>query len=1278
VNDENESYARISRCVNGRNGVSTRGYGINEMCVEALREQSSARYPKGICATPYRVQAERVAQARFILKSAGVLATPKTPIPASWQWEVHAARIPKIDPDGSTSWHTGRADAIRYDRLGSPASSNPVEVWEVKGVWNMTAGEVSSGSFTSPLSQVDQYIRTFRDDYGWSSARRGNPGHTDWFSIETGEKCSDGTARAIEYSVTAPVPGLVLVTDQPAKPCRDETQKEAQEVQEKAIADEQNQVTSDSSPDLASLPTGTLTPEQVTAGIDELARVSTAVKRALQTAHRTNRTLNHIRHIQFCNLVNHVTPRSAGDGSYGKTGLACLNANNMSELVRSAWFLPVLQHLLDQEWLTPEELLDLFDPDRDDPPGSVPAQVVGDPHLITFDGLNYDLQSVGEFVFVENPEQGLHIQSRFTAWTSSVSVPRAMAMSLDGHRVELRDDRSALIDGTTVLSAVGDNLLTDSGAAVVRRANDTIVVWPDGNGSHSVLSWTTNAAGGSMSLALSETAKAGVAGLLGDANGDPYDDLRLRDGRRLRSDVDAQVLHDLYADSWRVTPEESLFTYAAGQSTATFTDRSYPRDIITRGDFSEEEQLRAAQVCEEWGVQPGPTFSNCELDVMATGNWAFAASIADVSIPSVGREDARFPGVDQSLTVDFESELPVNFEPLRISRDPATTTVAGPFSGAEKYRFYTSDLPVHDRLTIEFDLLGMGTWPGDEDVRLTIDGTVTKVAPDWLDARTGTLATGTPFRSARVSVSLTHYSPRFAADLGAVGLSSLNSQGFAIDNLEISVRHVPPQVFGVDPTAGVVEVSEGKPAPGAGDLETVVSVDEYVFSLDHESRIAVDVTAGITYDSFRTLAWQILDADGQPVHDASWIAPWYTLTAADLHVDRVLPPGDYRLRVSSPHQPASGTYSLRIYVPPPDEVFDITLSETTPLLLSSVAPGAGVLETRLSRDIFRFTLDQPTDLVWDQSTWTTDLTFSLVGSDGEVARDTMQIERKFTSLPAGDYSLTFESSPHRAPTNNGAWAYSPGRLLITPGAQVFEIHPSAGIVEVANGKPAPGAGNLETGVSVDEYPFSLDHESRVLVDVTAGITFDSFRTLAWQVLDAEDQVVDEASWLEPWHILTASELHFDRTLAPGDYRLRVFSPYQFPGTYSLRIYTPPADEIYDITLNDITALTLSSVATGAGVLETRLSRDVFRFTLDVPADLVWRASANAQIRYTLIGPAGEVAAGSPEAQRVFDGLPPGDYALVLEASEARPATNNGSSSYTAGSLLLATPAAPGS
>jgi hypothetical protein len=33
---------------------------------------------------------------------------------------------------------------------------------------------------------------------------------------------------------------------------------------------------------------------------------------------------------------------------------------------------------------------------------------------------------------------------------------------------------------------------------------------------------------------------------------------------------------------------------------------------------------------------------------------------------------------------------------------------------------------------------------------------------------------------------------------------------------------------------------------------------------------------------------------------------------------------------------------------------------------------------------------------------------------------------------------------------------------------------------------------------------------------------------------------------------------------------------------------------------------------------------------------------------------------------------------VLEASEARPATNNGSSSYTAGSLLLATPAAPGS
>jgi len=68
----------------------------------------------------------------------------------------------------------------------------------------------------------------------------------------------------------------------------------------------------------------------------------------------------------------------------------------------------------------------------------------GDPHLVTFDGLNYDFQAPGEFVLVESTDLNMpfEIQVRhgLVPGSNSVSLTKAMAMGIDGHKVGVYAD----------------------------------------------------------------------------------------------------------------------------------------------------------------------------------------------------------------------------------------------------------------------------------------------------------------------------------------------------------------------------------------------------------------------------------------------------------------------------------------------------------------------------------------------------------------------------------------------------------------------------------------------------------------------------------------------------------------------------------------------------------------------------------------------------------------------------------------------------------------------
>lgn len=308
-----------------------------------------------------------------------------------------------------------------------------------------------------------------------------------------------------------------------------------------------------------------------------------------------------------------------------------------------------------------------------------------------------------------------------------------------------------------------------------------------------------------------------VTGLLGNANGVPGDDLAFRTGGQLAANPSRQLLHGDYADSWRITNETSLFTYGAGESTETYTDRGFPDNPLTLDDFDDATLADAAAVCEDAGVTVGAEFDSCVFDTVITGDSAFAAGAATVTQPLIA-VGAQHVDADGDIAVDFEGEIPPNFAPLRSSHDAALSNVAGVFAGVDRYRFDIAEVPSHQSATISLDLIAVGEWTGDtggDEVHLEVDDTDvwsatfatsdthTQSHPDAGSAggtgteRTGTLASGEPFTVFPVTVQVDHLDPHLGAAIRATGVSGVSNQGFAIDNIHVAFDLVPPDVFDV-------------------------------------------------------------------------------------------------------------------------------------------------------------------------------------------------------------------------------------------------------------------------------------------------------------------------------------------------------------------------------------------------------------------------------------------------------------------------------------------------
>jgi len=228
------------------------------------------------------------------------------------------------------------------------------------------------------------------------------------------------------------------------------------------------------------------------------------------------------------------------------------------------------------------------------------TNTVGDPHITTVDGLHYDFQSAGEFVALRGAN-GMEIQVRQAAvstatpltdpnsgLTSGVSVNSALAARVGKHRVTYQSGIGVnaasgapvlRVDGVvTTLPAGGIDL--GDGGRVMPQGGGIQIDFPD---------QTTLVASSSLWspynvwwLHISVFHTSAYEGIMGARSKGSWLP-RLSNGSALGAMPAA--LHDRYvdlyvkfADSWRVTDKTSLFDYAEGTSTATFTNKKWPTE----------------------------------------------------------------------------------------------------------------------------------------------------------------------------------------------------------------------------------------------------------------------------------------------------------------------------------------------------------------------------------------------------------------------------------------------------------------------------------------------------------------------------------------------------------------------------------------------------------------------------------------------------------------------------------------------------------------------------
>ncbi len=279
----------------------------------------------------------------------------------------------------------------------------------------------------------------------------------------------------------------------------------------------------------------------------------------------------------------------------------------------------------------------------------------GEPHLTTMNGMRYDFQSVGEFVFLRN--QGMEIQTRqgpipttydpgadpHDDLATCVSINTAVAARVGTHRVSYQPNLSGVpdpsglqlrVDGVpTMLGLGGINLAGGGRIARTMAPGGLQIDFPDGSRLLITPNWWDFLKIWYLDIDVVPTYDAaGIAGSFAQSAHEFRTEWlpALPDGSSMGPKPEPLhdrfvALYQKFADAWRVTGANSLFDYASGTSTDTFTMKTWPPEhppcsLPGKVPVAPLSEAVAKQVCQSVIADN----AHCVFDVTVTGNVGFA------------------------------------------------------------------------------------------------------------------------------------------------------------------------------------------------------------------------------------------------------------------------------------------------------------------------------------------------------------------------------------------------------------------------------------------------------------------------------------------------------------------------------------------------------------------------------------------------------------------------------------------------------------------------------
>ncbi|REG28069.1 beta-propeller repeat-containing protein [Archangium gephyra] len=433
----------------------------------------------------------------------------------------------------------------------------------------------------------------------------------------------------------------------------------------------------------------------------------------------------------------------------------------------------------------------------------------GDPHTVTFDGNAYDFQAVGEFILAESTSGApFTLQVRQAYYTSSASIISAVAARVGTDTVVIHrgGGSNVSINGAPRISVTGV-LQLQGGGAISRRSDGSLMVaWP-GAERMVVYDYGVNL---NLYVYVPAAYRGNVRGLLGNDNGNPADDLALRDGTPLAAPLTFEQLYrdaDSFTHSWRITQAESLFDYEPGRNTASYTDPNAPYSWASNHHLTPQQRMDAETICLNAGVTQPFALEACILDVSQTGDPAFAAGAAQAqAFLSVRKpNDPPLPAAQPIYWQDFSGTVGSEWSHTQTSTSPVgNRKFLGAFDNTP-VTLVVPNLPDHTKVTLSFDLFVIGGWAGDEwgvnldgvgEQRTTFSNTpgVFQQFPVWNAvasdnaARSGAAEANTLGYAAgdsvyKVKFTVDHLDPALRLDFFGVGLGL-----WGVDNVQVQLQ----------------------------------------------------------------------------------------------------------------------------------------------------------------------------------------------------------------------------------------------------------------------------------------------------------------------------------------------------------------------------------------------------------------------------------------------------------------------------------------------------------